>query len=489
MSNFGVADLFSRPLAEQLAAGQGQDQDQGGLDEEAEVHLLEALSLLTSSANSDRDRGPNPSPNPSQQQLFQSALLQQLLQTLSSQIHSLSSLVGCLPDHVPPSKEIGAGSEAEAEVPPAVGMLARRIHGAASLCCGFTHRTHSSASPHFEGAFTAVLSSLLAPTGPQWQSPLRYGPVRASTVVLTHKALLAVGPRCLQLQLQVQGQTLLLLAALLRTLLGQRDLDYVPQLLNQIMVEFRQAAVDLVADLLPAVFDRLSQAGLEQGRSAQGGEEAPHMAAERASPRRQLLLLLQHVSTHDCQAAFFCSPMHERYLEATLEMTMSCLQGRILNSSSSLPSQASVPAGDSALILPLQRAALVILTALSKAWLPPAAEGGMAPPLQLREAFRSFLFSSALPALLLALSDPRNINARDANAQGVLAEAASLLWTVVSSYQAGEAELAVVQTAGAVWPAEACNRLAQLLGGARSAPLGTFRESFKQMIRSLSGVK
>ena len=235
---------------------------------------------------------------------------------------------------------------------------------------------------------------------------------------------------------------------------------------------------------------RRAEGGAESGElAAQGGEEAPHMAAERASPRRQLLLLLQHVSTHDCQAAFFCSPMHERYLEATLEMTMSCLQGRILNSSSSLPSQASVPAGDSALILPLQRAALVILTALSKAWLPPAAEGGMAPPLQLREAFRSFLFSSALPALLLALSDPRNINARDANAQGVLAEAASLLWTVVSSYQAGEAELAVVQTAGAVWPAEACNRLAQLLGGARSAPLGTFRESFKQMIRSLSGVK
>ncbi len=365
------------------------------------MHLLEALSLLISSANSDRDReqsGPTADQQRERQQ-YQLALLQQLLQLLTSQIHTLGTFM-VDQGHFFIRAQSGA---ADQDLPPAVRLLAHRIHNIASLCRGFAYRTFSCAVNIFEAAFLSVFSALRVTD--ELQSPLNFDAVRAKSVVLAHKMLLAVGPRCLDLKINDQP----VLGVFLQALLFRMDLEYAPQLLNQIMVEFSGAAVQLVAGLLPNMLDGLIRAADTATASSGAAADAPHMKLERAAVRRQLMLLLQHVCTHGCHAVFYCSPFHERYLKTALELTMSCLEGTMLGQ---IPADA-----DSSLLLPLQRAAMIILSSLSKAWLHPAEVNDPPVSAQLQDAFRNFLWSKAMPTILHALCDARIINVRDANAQ------------------------------------------------------------------------
>ena len=77
--------------------------------------------------------------------------------------------------------------------------------------------------------------------------------------------------------------------------------------------------------------------------------------------------------------------------------------------------------------------------------------------------------------------------------QGVLAEVATFFWTISTKFQAStaaspalaELEAFVEQTASAVgWPADAARRMGSSVSGACVSPLGTFKETFKQMLRS-----
>lgn len=366
------------------------------------MHLLEALSLLVSSANSDRDRTASNESGPiaSERQQYQLALLQQLLQVLTNQIHSLGAFMLNQGQFF---ASMQASSD-EQGLPPAVRLLAHRIHNIASLCRGFGYRTYSCAVDVFESAFVSVFSALRL--SDETQSPLNFDAVRAKSVVLTHKMLLAVGPRCLQLKINDQP----MLGVFLQALLLRSDLEYAPQLLNQIMVEFNGAAVPLVVGLLPTMIDGLTRAGADaDASSAVVTADAPHMKLERAAVRRQLLLLLQHVCTHGCQAVFYCTPFHEQYLQTALDVTMSCLEGTVL-----CPNPADA---DTSLLLPLQRAAMIIISSLSKTWLYPAEVAEPPVSAQLQDAFRNFLWSKAMPTILRAICDVRIINIRDANAQ------------------------------------------------------------------------
>ena len=79
-----------------------------------------------------------------------------------------------------------------------------------------------------------------------------------------------------------------------------------------------------------------------------------------------------------------------------------------------------------------------------------------------------------------------------------MAEIAAFFWTISAKFQASavappslaELEAFVEQTASAVgWPTDAARRLASSVSGACASPLGTFKETFKQMLRSsIAGV-
>ena len=389
-------ELFSGPLQEQ----------ESDIGEEAEVHLLEALSLLVSSANSDRDRTASEGTGPiveqqRERQQYQLVLLQQLLQVLTNQIHTLGAFM--LSQGGQYFTRMQAPSD-EQGLPPAVRLLAHRIHNIASLCRGFGYRTYSCAVDVFESAFVSVFSALRL--SDEAHSPLNFDVVKAKSVVLTHKMLLAVGPRCLQLKIDDQP----MLGVFLQALLLRSDLEYAPQLLNQIMVEFNGAALQLVVGLLPTMLDGLTRAGADADASSTVvTADAPHMKLERAALRRQLLLLLQHVCTHGCQAVFYCTPFHEQYLQTTLDVTMSCMEGTVLCQN---PADA-----DTSLLLPLQRAAMIIISSLSKAWLHPAEAAEPPVSAHLQDAFRNFLWAKAMPTILRAICDAHIINIRDANAQ------------------------------------------------------------------------
>jgi hypothetical protein len=175
-----------------------------------------------------------------------------------------------------------------------------------------------------------------------------------------------------------------------------------------------------------------------------------------------------------------------------------------VSSSSSIPQQQQ----QAALLLPIQRVALVMLTALARVWLGPQGQGQReAAVMGIAEPFRDFMLSRALPAILRALGDGRILNARDAAAQGVLTEVAALLWTVVavlephpdgaatstsSSSSPSQTPLSPDLTvyfqkalAEAGWPPSAAQRLIDHLQTAQSAPMGAFKESFKQFMRGL----
>jgi len=474
-----LIDVFSGLAADRL----------GGvsvlLDPEAEVHLLEALSLLVCSAACDK-KPPQPLAIDDEVANRLLALLQELLSVLAAHIHRLC---GLLAD--PQQLRIQMPSVEPAS---AQRLLAHRIRGVASLARGCSHRSHSRLVEMFAAALQSIASALhphLSSSSSESESLLRVDEVRAKTVVLTHKSLLAVGPRCLQLTIGPQG--LPLLACHLRALLahsGDSDVGAVAQLLNQALLEWEAAAAELVAGLLPAVLDRFDRATdtLTDNNRASNAALPPLAAQERAEFRRQQMALLQLVASQQCGGVFYCSDLHWRCLDTALQ--------QLVLRSLSPPAADCADAGEALLLLPQLRAALTVVSALCRAWLGTSKPSidtnntSITVPQQVQDYFKGFLWGRAIPALLCSLRDARVINARDAASLGVLAEVAALLWTAIDCCPV-VAELAEYfsRTASeAGWPALACERLVQQLSTASSVPLGTFKESFKQLMRGLSGV-
>ena len=217
------------------------------------------------------------------------------------------------------------------------------------------------------------------------------------------------------------------------------------------------------------------------------------MEAERVNLQKQFLLYLQHVVVHSCQSVL-TSPEHAHLIQEMLNTLLVCVQG---GRGGNLGTNAVISAQAG---LPLRKGGLIVITALIRVWCAPygslsaeqiaaagfvsTAQGLVAP--QLSSAFLSFVCDHAVPAMLSSCSDGgKSVNVKDAASQSVLVEIAALQWTLYQVLGAQDAMSyfsAVLTKLG--WSvAVQQTYLVQLTA---EQPLGTYRDTFKQFIRSCS---
>lgn len=235
------------------------------------------------------------------------------------------------------------------------------------------------------------------------------------------------------------------------------------------------------------------------------------MEVERFTMQRSWLGFLQHIATQNCYAVIYYNEAHSRYFADVV-------YGIILSCVSYGDMRAVNPAwgrtATQSLTLPLRKAAISTLMGLTKAILygQPSntnQQGGvvasLAPtpvpvPTQTQTLLQTLLYENALPAILRScgsapVHDPTShpdmpisipgIKPKDAAAQGVIIEIASLLWAVHQHIGNGAAAYFQPMLASIGWTPPAILTLLTHLTEPNQCQ-GGFRDKFRVFIRTNS---
>lgn len=486
------------------------------LTDSAELHLLEAIGLITSSTYCyfEGDTGvmdPN-SALYQQKQLevqnqkrLRQQILDDVLRLLCGHVQSILSH----PELARHSEQLGA-------------CAAHKVSSLSSLAKGHNYKiiaknpdTAVDAALVFEGAAAAVIAIA--------HSLCHVAVVRGKCLIFHHRMIMCMGIRSLEA-----------ISHSLPVLLAQCNInsnrivndsqnssesscnssseggsEEILQLLNQGMLEFQQGALILVNSCLGPAFEKcwalcavlendavalVGQSGGDNSLGASGqmkGKEqieAPHFESERVALQKQSLVFLQHIATQHCDQALY-SELNSKYLSAIFdnEILVGLQGGR---------GRISRGAG-----IPLRKAAVSTLTGLVKAWLWTHAlspltstnidpsKGISAPPSvpvppHLSTALWAFIKEKAIVVCLRACTDGTSLDLKDAAAQALLVDIGALLWTLASPSCQQEPLRAYFQEAlpALGWPLNASTALQNML--IIPGPLGTFKENFKKFIRS-----
>lgn len=425
------------------------------LTEQAELHLLEASSLLTSLPSNEHVAA-------TQQQL-----LQKMIAVLAHQIQQCLSMVpegltGC-PDHL-------------------LETMGHKIVSLAALAKGHKYKTYPQTALLFAppaGLITTVLQRCAASSV-----------IRAKTCVFLHRMVACLGlPIC---ELLVHPGCFLHML----TCADLGDVDVVVQVLINTLVEYREQAVQLAEFVLPHVVTKYQELFAQLDQQLASGSASLHLESERFAVQRQYLLFIQNLALTGCHEAFTSAnnaPMLEHIFKGVLQGLRgggggggngSSLSPSSLSSSSS--SSSSSPSSSSSGGIPLRKSALVILTSLVVPWSRPPTP----PPLS--EAFQSFLLQQALPTIISDLTDGVTLDFKDAGTHLLITEVGGLIWTVASNYggQDCAGRLAVaLQQPGALrnpWSSYDIQTLCQAV--ANHGPLiNSFKDSFKRFMKRGAG--
>ena len=465
------------------------------LSESAELHLLEAIGLITSSTycyfegdvTGEIDNNSSAALLKQQQKQVEVQLqlrqrqqtLEEVIRLISGHIHSLLSF----PQLNKYTEEIGA-------------VVAHKVSSLSSLAKGHSYQSRAK---HPDTTFDAAISFDAAASAAVAASTTlgRIAAVRGKCVIFHHRMIMCAGLR--SLEALSHSVPLLLSYCDSRAVdtskeggginLTEGNSDEVLQLLNQAMLEFQGAALITVdACLTPALKKCWSlSAELEKNAyvpvphtqcdvSRTGSSdvlkievEAPHFQAERISLQKQSLVFLQHISTQQCDQAL--------YSERNSSLLTAIFDDEILVGLQGGRGRISAAGG-----IPLRKAATGTLTGLVKAWLSIPSTHPI--PSSLAAALWSFMKEKALPTILRSCTDGVSLDLRDAAAQAYLVDVGTFLWTL-SSPTCQEEQLRTYLTDALPalgWSHNAASILMNML--AAQTPLGTFKENFKKFIRS-----
>ena len=463
------------------------------LSESAELHLLEAIGLITSSTYcyfegdvaGEVDNNSSAALLKQQQKQVEVQLqmrqrqqtLEEVIRLISGHIHSLLSF----PQLSKFTEEVGA-------------VVAHKVSCLSSLAKGHSYKSRAK---HPDTTFDAAISFDAAASAAVAAATTlgHIAAVRGKCVIFHHRMIMCAGLR--SLDALSHSVPLLLSYCDSRAVDASKEgggfnstegnSDEVLQLLNQAMLEFQGAALITVdACLTPALKKCWSlSAELEKNayvpvpHTLSDGQhpsdalkvevEAPHFQAERISLQKQSLVFLQHISTQQCDQALY-SDRNSSLLTAIFddEILVGLQGGR---------GRISAAGG-----IPLRKAATGTLTGLVKAWLSVPSTHPI--PSTLSAALWSFIKEKALPTILRSCTDGVSLDLRDAAAQAYLVDVGTFLWTL-SSPTCQEEQLRIYLTDALPalgWSQNAASVLLNML--AAQTPLGTFKENFKKFIRS-----
>ena len=471
------------------------------LSESAELHLLEAIGLITSSTYcylegdgaGEIDNNISAALLKQQQKQVEVQVqmrqrqqtLEEVIRLISGHIHSLLSF----PQLSKYTEEIGA-------------VVAHKVSCLSSLAKGHSYKSRAK---HPDTTFDAAISFDAAASAAVAAATTlgRIAAVRGKCVIFHHRMIMCAGLR--SLEALSHSVPLLLSYCDSRAVdtskegggvnLTEGNSDEVLQLLNQAMLEFQGAALITVDACLTPALKKCWSLSAELEKNAYvplphvlcDGQhpsavnrtgssdalkvevEAPHFQAERILLQKQSLVFLQHISTQQCDQALY-SDRNSSLLSAIFddEILVGLQGGR---------GRISAAGG-----IPLRKAATGTLTGLVKAWLSNPSPHPI--PSTLSAALWSFMKEKALPTILRSCTDGVSLDLRDAAAQAYLVDVGTFLWTL-SSPTCQEEQLRIYLTEALPalgWSQNAASVLLNML--AAQTPLGTFKENFKKFIRS-----
>jgi hypothetical protein len=459
------------------------------LTESAELHLLEAIGLITSSTYCywEGDTGTDPVLNSEQYQQKQLEMQaqkrhrQQILEEVTRLIIGHIQSILSHPQLVGFADQLGS-------------CVAHKISSVSSLAKGHSYKSRAK-NPEVSFDAATVFDRATAAVVAVAHSLGHLSLVRGKCVIFHHRMIMCMGLRSLE-ALSHSVPVLLAQCSISReSESSEGHCEEVVQLLNQAMLEFQDGALALVdaclgpalnkcwallAELESDAYVAPVEAIVGAVKSNPNGKphvEAPHFEIERVTLQKLSLVFLQHIATQRCDKALY-SERNSQYLSAVFdnEILVGLQGGR---------GRVSRAGG-----IPLRKASICILTGLVKAWLTcvtvvgdDSNTGATVPP-HLSSAMWLFLREKALPTALRACTDGTSLDFRDASAQALLVDLGGLLWTLTSpTCQQDQLRVYFVEALPALgWPPAAASALQNML--LTPGPLGTFKENFKKFIRS-----
>ena len=427
---------------------------QGGeeplLPEQAELHLLEAIGLITSAAAAGE-----PSGTSEVDPAYQLTMLEEILSTIVQQLQQLLSS----------QEDLSRYGLQFAE------FAAWKFGSIAALIRGHTPKTHGGLSADLFLKATLSVVPVLVEFG-------KYKLSRSKGIVLLHRIVTSVGGRvvepagdCLPVFIQWAEAS---------------DIEFPLQLINQLILEFGSESHErhddvlvMVNGMLQGILDKLSSLYAElqvaeeaaKARVVGGVEEGDEiidtsLEAEKAAIQKQYLTFLQHVACHGCHSAFL-SDCNMQRLPDILTNIASGLRGGDDDGISN------------AVGLTLRRPAVTLLSCLTTSWI--QEDSSVHPDVE--NLLLSFLCEQALPITIGACSEG-SLNVVDPQTQSFIGDVGVMLWSLASvRRQDTQKYLQEDLLPNLGWHDAA---IAELMSLFRDfGPVNIFRDKFKKLIRKL----
>lgn len=420
------------------------------LPEQAEMHLLEAIGLMTSARSCPPD---GTSSYVNHEAGLQLGLLQEMLESLVSQLQSL----------VQDSNRVSRYGEE-------LSLIAAWKFGSlGSLTKGHSPRSH-------EGRVADLFHEALVSILPVICEFAKYKQARSKSIIFLHRMVQCIGHRVLEPCSKCIGAFF--------EYSEPSDIEHPLQLLNQLMAEFgptefSSMVIEIVDPVLLPVVDRLSSifselqqltASSDQVRTGTNESAPETLEAEKLGILKQDLMFLQHIATYQIHHVFLSSSNLHR-LPDLLNNIISGIQG-----------------GENygiriSMGLVLRRSSLLCLTSLVSSWLSSSSPTPI--PGEVTELLSTLLCNEALPIAFRSFTSGQ-LNLSDAQVQGYIGDVGNLIWTMsLISPQEIHQYINNILLPSLQWPPSATSEIKRLLNGQDLGPNNSFRESFKKLIRKI----
>lgn len=410
-----------------------------GLTEQAEMHLLEASSLLTALTT-------NPEAGQSQGEL-----LQKIIAVLAHQVQGALSAVAM---HMNAATDPMAGMQSCPDH--LLETLGHKLVSISALGKCHKFKTHARTSVLFAPP-AGLVTQLLSVAG---FSPL----IRQKVCTFLNHMVHILGLPITELLCHPDC------FARLIDCCDESDTDLAVQILASVIVEHRELAVPLLDVVLPKVLLRYHALFSEIDA---GGENGVQWDTDRTNLQKQYLVFIYNIAQNGCQGAL-TSPHVGALLDGVFHYILEGLRGGPGTSGGSRNGSTGVP---------LRKYAVQILTSLATPWSRPPTS------LQLTEAYQSFVLHQALPCILSDLTDGTTLSLSDAATHNLLELVGALIWTTASFHgpQLCAEGLSSSLQSGMKhqWSSETVQALCQAVGQP-GQQVNTFKDSFKRFIRSFA---
>ena len=428
----------------------------GPLSLDAELHLLEAIGIITSCSTS----GYTNNSDIEQEKEMQRRLVGEVVNALVSHITAALS-------HPQLSFYLDSISD----------IVTGKISALISVAKNHSYKQHQSCVVFFEQAATAVIQAITVLSSCE--------NVRIKGCAYLHRLISVLG-----------AGSIPIVSVGLCGLLDHatcKDIEDIVGLLNQLLVAFEEKMAPTLEKFIPLVLDKVVHLNylLEESISKYTSDgnliaadtynigdpvdvvEAPHIENDRCMLQKVYLVFLNHIIIHNCQSILYTSPTVTQYLDNIFNNIMASLQGGL----------GKISASNSII---LRKNATIVMYQLYSTWGVDSVLTGndqfknVPPPM--KAAYKVFLHEQYIPTALRLCVDNVTLDMKDASTYVFVAEVGTLLLTM---YQKNPTEtISYLQNILPVigMPVLKCQILFEMLTNSGITNV-QFKDRFKKLIR------